>query len=246
MHGPFLLRLVACSAVCTASFVISETGLGAFFEPNSKAQSPSPHSSASDGTLLEPVKSDYYYYFDRRASILSPLEIQVSKVKTKSRSLGLGGVRGGYELAGSRPSFRIKSGQHQEFLIRLSPMFGRIRQYEDVMKTYVFLSPASSQRGRRDVVTVQWPLIGRPRINEDRIPCDVKAYGDSSVLVAPREALPAREHAFMFSDPHYSSENEAYSTRSAEMRVNPLQADHDLRSREVWIAAGRSRRLSWR
>src|SRR5579871_679188 len=83
MHGPFLLRLVACSAVCTASFVISETGLGAFFEPNSKAQSPSPHSSASDGTLLEPVKSDYYYYFDRRASILSRSEEHTSELQSR-------------------------------------------------------------------------------------------------------------------------------------------------------------------
>jgi hypothetical protein len=202
-----LMRLAACSAVCTAFLVISGTGLGAFFVHNSRIQFP-PTRESADGSFLEPEKSDYYYFLDRRAATLSPLELQVSKVKTKSRSLGLGGVRGGYELAGSRSSFRIKSGQHQEFLIRFSSVFGGIRQDEDVMNAYVFLSPASSQRGRREVVTVLWPFIGTPRINEDRIPCAVKAYGDNSVLVAPQKALPAGEYAFMFSDPHYSIQKE--------------------------------------
>jgi hypothetical protein len=208
MYRAFFMRLIACSAVSAASFVIFEGSLGAFLVPGTKTQSPSTPVGATNGKFQEPAKSDYYYYLDQETETLSPLELQVSKARAKSRDLGFGGVRGGYDLSGGRSFFRIKAGQRQEFLIRFDAVIRRICQSEEAMKAYVFLSPASSKSGRRDVITVQWPFIGRPKINEDRILCDLKSYGDGSVLIAPHEALPAGEYAFILADPHYSAQKE--------------------------------------
>jgi hypothetical protein len=204
MHRALFMRLVVGAAVCGASVLILVASLSASVASTNNPQLPRGRTGAA-----EPAQPDYYYYYlDRDSGTLSPLELQVSKARAWSRDLGLGGVRGGYGLANGQSSFRIKSGKPQEFLIRFAPAFGGIREDVRSIKAYVFLSPVSSKKSRREVVTVQWPFIGRPRINEDKIPCDVKAYGDGSMLVTPHAALPAGEYAFVFSDPYYSSRGE--------------------------------------
>ena len=196
--------LIFRRAVCATSIMIFGTLLCEFFVPRTQAQSPSIQVMATEGKFQELANSDFYYYFDREGGTISPLELQSSKAKTTHRDLGLE-VWGEYMLAGGRSPFRIKSGQPLEFLIRFAPGFGGIRKCEEAVKAYVFLSPARSRKDRREVVTVQWPFIGRPRINEDKILCDVKTYGDASVLVRPHKSLPVGEYAFMFSDLRYSS-----------------------------------------
>ena len=180
MQGALFTQLAACVAMLGVSIAVSEAG----------------------AQFQEPAQSDVYCYFDAVTGSISPLEMQVTKVMTKNY---LFVVEGGYELAGGRSSFRIKSGQEQEFLIRLAPAFEGIREHGFTLKDYVFLTAASARKDRRKIITVRWPLAGTPSINENKIPCDVKAYGDASVLIVPHEPLPAGEYAFMFSAPEYNS-----------------------------------------
>jgi|HubBroStandDraft_5_1064220.scaffolds.fasta_scaffold51856_2 hypothetical protein len=198
------LRRFACSA-CLVLFAVSLSDFPAW---TSHAASPVTQTLAVEGKFREPANSDYYYYLDPQTGALDSLELLGSKPRAINRYLGLGGTMGAYELSNGRSSLRIKSGQPQEFLIRWSARMGVDRNSERIMKEYVYLVRASSRNDRREVVTTQWPLMGRVRINEDKIPCDVKAYGEDSVLVIPHEVLPQGEYAFWGYDRHYNSEME--------------------------------------
>ena len=159
MQGALFTQLAACVAMLGVSIAVSEAG----------------------AQFQEPAQSDVYYYFDAVTGSISPLEMQITKVMTKNY---LFVVDGGYELAGGRSSFRIKSGQKQEFLIRLSPAFEGIREHGFTLKDYVFLTAASARKDRRKIVTVRWPLAGRPSINENKIPCKRHFSPSESILQA--------------------------------------------------------------
>jgi hypothetical protein len=175
--------------------------------------------NAAEGKLQEPANSDSFYYLDRGTGTLSPLEQQVSKRYFKNKFFT---IRGGYEIAGVRSSFRIRSGQPQEFLIRFSPSLGLDRKSEWMMQTYVYLIRASDNRDRREITTAEWTMLSGEKINEDRIPCDVKPYGNDSALITPHEVLPAGEYAFFGYAPDCKTK---YETVFYAFGIDPPGAD---------------------
>ena len=189
----------------TACLIFFGTSLSAFSLSRVQAQYPANKLVADAGKFREPPAADYYYYADPGTGTLSQLEMQDAKQWVRKPNqfflllVAAGYVRAGYEFPGAHSSFRIKSGQPQEFVIRFPRDTAVVmNESEDVMRTYVWLSGAKSKKDKREMETVKWPVFeGEPDTSEDKILCDVQPYGDESFLISPHEPLPPGEYVFI-------------------------------------------------
>jgi len=185
----------------SACLVIVVSTLGIFLIPTVHAQSAGTAAIAEAGPFPEPAKADnHYYYADREAGTLLPLERQEAKWRN---TFWLFAGSGGIGVPVRRSSFRIKSGQEQEFVTRFSPAIGINRSSEAVLSQEVILIPLTSKRNRRELEVVNWRLYWvyskfevKPSLLERMIKVKIKAYGDGSAVITPVTPLPPGEYAF--------------------------------------------------
>jgi hypothetical protein len=159
--------------------------------------------TAAEGQLPEPANADnHVYYADRQRGTLLPLERQTQNVYTSKRFFA---GSAGTVVSGARSSFRINSGQPQEFVTRFSPNMGIDRSSVPTISHYVVLIPLTSKKNRREFEMANWRqnfLSGefeyeiKPPVSEREIPVEVKPYGDGSALIKPVTLLPPGEYAF--------------------------------------------------
>jgi len=192
---------------CSTCLLISGTSVGVFSLSSAQPQGPCPAANllADAGKFQEPPNVGHYYYADPGTRALSPLERRDANQWVRKPNqffllvTAAGYVTAGYEFPGAHSSFRIKSRQPQEFVIRFSPDTAAVmNESEDVMRTYVWLSQVKSKKDKRQMETVKWPVFaGEPDTSEGKILCAVQPYGNASFLISPREPLPPGEYAFI-------------------------------------------------
>lgn len=189
---------------CAAGLVMFATSVGVFSLATAQPQCQCSTAKllADAGKLQEPPTVGNYYYADPASGTLSALEIgDALPWVTKDFFVAyfVGYTNAGVEFPGAHSSFRIKPGQHQEFVIRSSrnPAEHLVAS-EDEMRTYVWLFHVNSKKHKRTLELSRWPLYDSGPYLKDRILCDVLPYGDHrSLLITPNQPLPPGEYAFL-------------------------------------------------
>jgi hypothetical protein len=134
---------------------------------------------------VEPALMGAVYLLDSSEQTLTPLPKEQAKVVTSRR--GFAGARGSIQIPGTVSSFRLKSGQDLEFVVKCTN--------PESLELYAF---AAKGKNREAVVsTAKGKFFGGVSVQRvGTIPMDVSKYGEASYRFAVRAPEPG-EYGFV-------------------------------------------------
>lgn len=132
------------------------------------------------------------HYLDSKTQSLVSLERQMAARKWKTKALGFGGGRLGYELKGGKSPVRFHAGSKMEFVVRVES-FNK-RSPEEILQ----LSTLKEKKDKRELITTKIGPMGTGSTTDQAagaVAFTAHRYGDSSFKITPSSPLPAGEYA---------------------------------------------------
>lgn len=140
--------------------------------------------------IPEPEFINQIYFFEKQTGILTKLEQNNAKVKTKVKGLGYGGYEMQYQINNTASPIRIPQESSYSFVVSFGESMG------DPSSLFA-LNKAEIKKNIRYGTHLQASMIGKVKENENVIPYDVKKVKDKVFEIIPSVKLNPGEYFFV-------------------------------------------------